>query len=84
MGHWHRHHLAHYPLTPWGNRGRTTGHLGTGDTTIIATRRKLLKVILALEERIEPQAARWGDLYNVRPVAIPLAKDVSFYEGAEE
>ena len=63
---------------------RTSEHLGTGDTAIIALRGKLLKVLSDFQEGIEPLAAQRGDLYNVRPIAIPLKKDIPFYEGAKD
>ena len=66
--------LGKVVFTPTPIVDRTTEHLGTGDTAIIAMRRKLLKVIHEMEEGIEPQAAQRGDLYNVRPIAIPWPK----------
>jgi phthalate 4,5-dioxygenase len=63
---------------------RTRERLGTSDTAIIAMRRLLLAEIHALQQKLEPFAARHGDVYWVRSASTVLKRDVSFDEGARE
>ncbi|GAC1314873.1 MAG: Rieske 2Fe-2S domain-containing protein [Chloroflexota bacterium] len=63
---------------------RTRERLGTSDTAIIAVRRRLMKAASDLQNGIEPYAASHPDVYHVRAVALNLARDVDFSEGARD
>lgn len=63
---------------------RTLERLGTSDTAIIAVRRRLMKAASDLQEGIEPYAAGHPDVYHVRAVALNLAREVDFSQGARE
>lgn len=63
---------------------RTLERLGTSDTAIIAVRRRLMQAARDLQNGIEPYAASHPDVYHVRAVALNLAHDVDFAEGARE
>ena len=61
---------------------RSAEHLGTTDAAVIAFRRRLLRLALALQEGVEPAEAANGDWYRVRSASALLPEGVSFHEGA--
>jgi nitrite reductase/ring-hydroxylating ferredoxin subunit len=63
---------------------RTLERLGTSDTAIIAVRRRLMKAAQDLQSGLEPYPATHPDVYRVRAVALNLARDVDFAEGARD
>ena len=54
---------------------RTTEHLGTSDTAIIAARRGLMRAARELQQGIEPFQASHGDIYRVRAMDVNTAVD---------
>jgi phthalate 4,5-dioxygenase oxygenase subunit len=63
---------------------RTRERLGTSDTGIIATRRRLLQEIRALAEGHEPLAAQHGDIYWIRSASLVLKRGVGLNEAAAQ
>jgi phthalate 4,5-dioxygenase len=63
---------------------RTKEHLGTADAILIAIRRRLKTLALALQEGKEPYPTSHGEVYGVRPVDVLLPKEASVEEGARE
>lgn len=45
---------------------RSEEHLGVSDVAIVAARRALIRMVNALQDGVEPELARRGDLYHVR------------------
>ncbi|MEA2639901.1 MAG: hypothetical protein QOF51_1295 [Chloroflexota bacterium] len=62
---------------------RTKEHLGSSDTAIIGTRRRLLAAVGAHEEGIDPPALD-AESYRVRSFSTLLPKGVPFDQGAAE
>jgi nitrite reductase/ring-hydroxylating ferredoxin subunit len=54
---------------------RTKEHLGTTDISIIAMRRRFLKMIADLQKGIEPYAPQHPEIYRVRPLDIDSPDD---------
>jgi nitrite reductase/ring-hydroxylating ferredoxin subunit len=63
---------------------RENEHLGTGDTAIVAFRRRLLRLAADCERGIMPAMPEHPEWYNVRSAGIVLPKDVDFQKGAAE
>ena len=61
---------------------RTAEHLGTTDAAVIAFRRRLIRMALALQEGVEPAEAANGDWYRVRSASAVLPNGVPFDAGA--
>lgn len=61
---------------------RSAEHLGTTDAAVIAFRKRLMNLVLSLQEGVEPAAAAHADWYNVRSASAVLPKDVVFDQGA--
>ena len=59
---------------------RTTEHLGSSDTAIIAMRRRLYRLARELQQGIEPAAATQPDLYRVRSVAFVIPRNQAWLE----
>jgi phenylpropionate dioxygenase-like ring-hydroxylating dioxygenase large terminal subunit len=62
---------------------RTREHLGSSDLGVIAARRRIMSAAEALEEGVEPFAARNGDVFHVRSVAQTLRRDQNYDEAPE-
>jgi nitrite reductase/ring-hydroxylating ferredoxin subunit len=64
---------------------RSKEHLGTSDTAIIATRRKLLRMARELQrDGTIPVAARNGSVYRVHSASALLPRDVPFDAAAKD
>ena len=63
---------------------RENEHLGTGDTAIVAFRRRLLRLAADCERGIMPAMPEHPEWYRVRSAGIVLAKDVDFQKGAAQ
>jgi phthalate 4,5-dioxygenase oxygenase subunit len=63
---------------------RTLERLGTSDTAIIATRRRLLQEIREMSDDSQPFAATHGDIYWVRSASLLLNREIAFDEGSKE
>jgi phthalate 4,5-dioxygenase oxygenase subunit len=64
---------------------RSQEKLGASDLAIIRVRRTMLSALKNFKEGKEPEAAKNGDWYAVRAVAVSLPDDgTPFYEGAKE
>jgi phthalate 4,5-dioxygenase len=63
---------------------REIEHLGSADLAIIATRRRLLDLVHALERGAFPYASANGDTYRVRSAALVLPRETPWDEGAAE
>jgi len=63
---------------------RENEHLATGDTAIVAFRRRLLKLAADYEGGIMPSMPQHPEWYQVRSAGIVLAKGVDFQKGAAE
>ena len=61
---------------------RSAEHLGTTDAAVIAFRRRLMRMALALQEGVGPTEAANGDWYRVRSASAVLPAGVSFEVGA--
>ncbi|MPS25449.1 Rieske 2Fe-2S domain-containing protein [Pigmentiphaga sp.] len=61
---------------------RSIEHLGTSDTAIAQTRRRLINAAQALEEGHSPQEARAASQYRIRAIAIALNRSRTFDEAA--
>ena len=61
---------------------RTAEHLGTTDAAVIAFRKRLIGLVLSLQEGVEPAEAANGDWYQVRSASAVLNSGVVFNEGA--
>jgi hypothetical protein len=61
---------------------RSAEHLGTTDAAVIAFRRRLMRLALALQEGVEPTEAANGDWYRVRSASAVLPAGVPFEVGA--
>jgi phenylpropionate dioxygenase-like ring-hydroxylating dioxygenase large terminal subunit len=64
---------------------RSTEHLGSADLAIIATRRRLLDLVHALQDDGKtPWSSTHGDSYRVRSAAVVLPRETPWDEGAAE
>jgi phthalate 4,5-dioxygenase len=63
---------------------RTLERLGTSDTAIIATRRRVLQEIREMSDDSQPFAATHGDIYWVRSASLLLNREIAFDEGSKE
>jgi phthalate 4,5-dioxygenase oxygenase subunit len=63
---------------------RTTEHLGSSDTGVIATRRRLMRQAQALAEGTEPSQVSQPEAYRVRSMAIVADRDVPWQSLIEE
>ncbi len=61
---------------------RSAEHLGTTDAAVIAFRRRLMRMALALQEGVGPAEAVNGDWYRVRSASAVLPAGVPFEVGA--
>jgi phthalate 4,5-dioxygenase len=61
---------------------RTREVLGHSDRAVVLFRRMMLKLAADLAAGREPEAARNGAWYTVRPASLLLARNVPFEEGA--
>ena len=61
---------------------RSAEHLGTTDAAVIAFRRRLMRMALALQEGVGPAEAANGDWYRVRSASAVLPAGVPFDVGA--
>jgi phthalate 4,5-dioxygenase len=59
---------------------RTTEHLGSSDTGVIATRRRVLRQARALEKGIEPPQPARAEAYRVRSMAVVADRAVPWQE----
>ena len=59
---------------------RTTEHLGSSDTGVIATRRRLLRQAAALEKGVEPLQVSMPGAYRVRSMAVVADRAVPWQE----
>jgi phthalate 4,5-dioxygenase oxygenase subunit len=59
---------------------RTTEHLGSSDTGVISTRRRLIKQAQALEKGLEPLQATSPSVYRVRSMAVVADRSVHWQE----
>jgi hypothetical protein len=58
---------------------RTQEHLGTTDVTVIAARRRLIKMAHDLQDGVEPTEALRPEIYNVRAVDLVCPEDDFFH-----
>jgi len=63
---------------------RENEHLGTGDTAIVAFRRRLLRLAEDYERGIMPPMPAHPEWYKVRSAGVVLSKDVDFQRGAAQ
>ena len=64
---------------------RSSEHLASADLAVIATRRRLLEAVRALQQRGSiPYEAQNPEAYRVRSAAVVLPRDVNWTEGAAE
>jgi hypothetical protein len=63
---------------------RENEHLGTGDTAIVAFRRRLLRLAADCERGVMPAMPEHPEWYKVRSAGIVLGKDIDFQKGAAE
>lgn len=59
---------------------RTSEHLGSSDTAVIAMRRQMQALARQVEEGVEPPMARRPDLYRVRSTSFVLKRSESWIE----
>jgi hypothetical protein len=63
---------------------RENEHLGTGDTAIVAFRRRLLRLAADYQRGIMPAMPEHPEWYRVRSAGVVLAKDIDFLKGAAQ
>ncbi len=63
---------------------RENEHLGTGDTAIVAFRRRLLRLAADQERGVMPAMPAHPEWYKVRSAGVVLARDVDFQKGAAQ
>ncbi len=63
---------------------RTREHLGTSDTMVIKTRRRLMSAARDLQEGIVPKPVDHPELYALRSGGVVLPKETDWLEGTSE
>ena len=63
---------------------RENEHLGTGDTAIVAFRRRLLRLVADYERGVMPAMPEHPEWYRVRLRGVVLGKDIDFQKGAAQ
>jgi phthalate 4,5-dioxygenase oxygenase subunit len=63
---------------------RENEHLGTGDTAIVAFRRRLLRLAADYERGVMPAMPEHPEWYQVRSAGVVLGKDIDFQSGAAQ
>jgi phenylpropionate dioxygenase-like ring-hydroxylating dioxygenase large terminal subunit len=63
---------------------RTKEHLGTSDTMVIKTRRRLMSAARNLQEGIVPEPVDHPEMYALRSGGVVLSKETDWLEGTSE
>jgi phthalate 4,5-dioxygenase oxygenase subunit len=63
---------------------RENEHLGTGDSAIVAFRRRLLRLAADYERGVMPAMPEHPEWYQVRSAGVVLGKDIDFQSGAAQ
>ena len=63
---------------------RTREHLGTSDTMVIKTRRRLMNAARDLQEGIAPKPVDHPEMYALRSGGVVMAKETDWLEGTSE